>query len=163
VTTILGALGGLTKGLRAALPFIESIVNRDPGLSARDVINAARAAGLSFRDAGAFQVIGQLKANVAVRERFRLTDFNGLPSLDSLERALTPLRKDYSFLVRISGFNRASGSREQRFVTVVSDNLLSPAEILQSALKAPSETPGSSPLENATVSIERGMISPLAL
>ncbi len=152
----------VTKGLREALPFLQAFVEETPEASARSILAAAREAGLSFSNQPAFNIIAQLKANLDIRERFKLTDFTQLPSVDSLEKAITPLSKNYSFLVRITGFNSTTGERERRFVTVVSDNLLTPEQVLMTANNLPTGTPGSQILGNSTVSIQSAMVSPLA-
>lgn len=153
----------VTKGLREALPYLTHLVEADPNASARSILTAARSLGLSFTDAPAFNIVSQLKANLSIRDKFRTTDFTSLPSIDSLERAVSPLSKNYSFLVSITGFNGVTGARERRHVTVVSDTLLTPEQVLETALAIPSGQPGSQLLGNATVNIERGMVSPLAL
>lgn len=152
----------VTKGLREALPFITGLVEATPEASARSILTAARAAGLSFSNQPAFNLVAQLKANLSIREKFKLTAFDQLPSLDSLEKAVSPLSKNYSFLVKITGFNSATGERERRFVTVVSDSLLSPESILRTANSLPTGNPGSQVLSNQTVSIESASISPFA-
>lgn len=153
----------VTQGLREALPFLSSLVEASPDLSARAILGAARAIGLSFSDAPAFNIVAQLKANISIRDQFNLTSFTSLPSIDSLERSVAPLSKNYSFLVSITGFNGVTGEREQRHVTVVSDTLLTPEQILETAINIPSGNPGSQLLSNATVNIERGTVSPFAL
>lgn len=162
---VLGLLSAIavTKGLREALPFLTGLVEADPTLSARSIIAAARAAGLSFQDAPAFNIISQLKANLDIREAFHLTDFTSLPDINSLERAVSPLSKNYSFLASITGYNSVTGARERRLVTVVSDTLLTPEQIFETVLSLPSGTPGSQILSNATVNIESGKVSPFAL
>lgn len=161
LTELLAELAS-TKGLREALPYFAKAVEAAPTLSATEIIAEARGAGLSFRDSGAFNIISQLKANVATRLAFKLTAFDELPSTSALETAVTPLSKDYSFLVSIRGLNQVTGEREKRFVTVVSDELLTPEQILETALGIPTGAPGSQSLINQTVTIESGKISPLA-
>ncbi len=159
VFALLEALG-VTKGLREALPFLEHIVTDNPELSARAILGMARDAGLRFTDAPAFNIVAQLKANLNAKELFNLTAFDELPKFTSLERAVTPLAKNYSFLVKITGYNALTGERENRHISVVSDNLLTPADIIKSALNIPNQSPGSSVLSNATVSIVSGKVSP---
>ncbi len=156
-------LVAVTKGLREALPFLEGLVARNPAASATSILKVARDAGLSFRDAPAFQLVGQLKSNLQTLSRLRLTDFAQVPSDEELEVAVTPLRKNYSYLVGIQGTNPLTGGRERRFVTVVSDNSLSPNEVFQTALEAPSGREGSQILNNQRLSLDSAKISPLAL
>ncbi len=54
----------LTKGLREALPFFVGFVEEFPDTSATKIIEMARTTGLTFRDSGAFNLIGQLKDTV---------------------------------------------------------------------------------------------------
>lgn len=150
----------VTKGLREALPYLTSLVEAEPALSARSIISTLRSQGLSFGDAGAFNIISQLKANLDVRELFQTTDLTSLPEIESLERAVSPLSKNYSFLVSIKGFNGVTGERETRHVTIVSDTLLTPEQILTTAQSLPSGAPGSQVLGNSTISIEAGFRSP---
>ncbi len=152
----------LTKGLREALPFFEHIIEQSPLASATHVIELARDAGLSFRDSGAFNIISQLKSNASLKAAFKLTSFDSLPDPNTLGIAITPLRKDYSYLVSIKGLNEVTGARERRFVTIVSDDLLSPAQIFKAAMGLPTGQEGSQLLRNQTVTLESALKSPLA-
>lgn len=152
----------LTKGLREALPFLDSLIDEEPELSARAIIRMLRSQGLGFRDSDAFALIGQLKSNLNARKLFKLTGLDDIPSLDTLEKAVTPLGKDFSFLVKISGFDRNLGERVNRFVTVVSDTLLSLNEILDIAAQAPQGKEGSEALINSRSEVISGKRSPLA-
>lgn len=147
----------ITKGLREALPFLTYLVEANPTASARSIIADARASGLSFTDTGAFRVIGQLKANLDARRLFGLLDDNELPEPETLGVALGDLRKNYSFAVEIVGLNRASGERETRHVTIVSDDLLTPNQILETAIQLPTHVGGSMGLENAQYRITGGL------
>lgn len=154
---------GVTKGLREALPFITSLVESNPTMSARAILVAARDAGLSFRDGPALNVVAQLKANLDIARRFRGIDFNDVPRDSDFEVAVTPLKKDYSYIVQITGLNPATGERERRTVAIASDNALSPESVLESALDLPRDRPGSQGLINTTYNITHAYISPLAI
>lgn len=153
---------GFTKGLREALPFFEGLVTSNPAASATSILRAARDAGLSFRDGPAFQLISQLKKNRDLLERFKISDPDDVPRVDQLGEDAAPLKRNYAYVASITGFNSATGEREVRHVTVVSDELLSINQIEQSVRDLPRDRPGSQTLSNTTFDLERAVRSPLA-
>lgn len=152
----------ITKGLREALPFLEHLVGLDPEASARSILSAARAVGLSFSDGPAFNVVAQIKANIASVSRLNALGPDELPDIAELVRTEAPLKKNYAFVVKITGYNANTGEREERGVTVVSDELLTLNQVFSDASSLPTETPGSSPLANSTLELVRMYASPYA-
>lgn len=159
VLALIEALG-VTKGLREAIPFLEGIVTRNPELSARAVIEAAREAGLRFSDGPAFNIISQLKSNLDAKELFGLTDLDELPDLHAFGLSDSPMTRNYQFMVSIRGYNPLTGEREERFISIMSDSILSPAQVIETALALPKDSPGSQWLSNATVTVESAKKSP---
>lgn len=162
VNPLLDALAN-TRGLRQALPFLTKIVQATPELSNAAIMASARAAGLHFENVGVGVVLNQLKANVNIAQQFRVASLDQIPSLDTLGQALTPLKKNYSFIARIAGFNPLTGLRETTHVTVVSDTLMTPADIQAAALRFGDTGQSGAGLINRSVSVESGLVSPLAI
>lgn len=112
-------LPSLTPSLRIALPFIQSGVER--GLSANGIISALRGAGMGARRSS---VLGVVRALQGIKEQTGYLKYvrrDLSPDVSKLPNALTPIRKQYAYTVRLQGVDLA-GNTAESFVTVSTDN-----------------------------------------
>lgn len=143
----------LSKGLREAIPFLNHIVTDNPELGNQNILDLAREAGLRFTDGPARVIVNQIKSDIKAFQLFNVEALDELPSLRSFGKIDSPLTKNYSFGVKITGYNSLTGERETRNITVVSNELLTPAQIYADALNLPNDKPGSSILSNSVMTI----------
>jgi hypothetical protein len=153
---------GFTKGLREALPFINSLVKRNPIATTESILAAARDAGLRFTNAPARQLVTQLKNNADLLKRFKVRSLDAIPPDAAFGLGEAPLKKNYAYQWSITGYNAFTGERETRYVTVASNKRLSFNDAYESMLGAPDRTPGSQVLSNTTYELEGALRSPLA-
>ena len=150
VVSLLRSIGA-SRGLREALPFLEGIVARNPGITVQGALNQAREAGLRFTDTPARVVVNQLKANLEAVRKFRTADLDKLPPDSAFGVSVGLLNKNYSYGFEIRGFNEALGERVTRNVTVVSNRKLSYNEAEEMALSRFDDIPGSGNLANQSI------------
>ncbi len=153
------ALGLLTKGARAAIPFFRAAVEAAPGATSEDIIGAVRELGASVRRTDALAIIRQLKGNLLQRPAFTSVPLNLLPSARSLGRALTRTSQNYSFIVRITGIHPETDERIRRNVTVTSNKILSKQQVLDIAEGFVGAEGASAGLEEAQMQVTEGLIS----
>ena len=149
----------MTKGLRAALPFFEALVSRNPTMTARRILEQARGAGLAFRDTPAFQLVAQLKTNQKILSHLMVGSLKEVIPRLGWGKSVTNMTKNYSIVVKIRGYNPLTEKREIRLVTVISNRAMSVNRAFELAALLPSDKPGSQGLENVTYDVESALRS----
>lgn len=114
--------------------------------------------GLRFTDDPARTLVKQLKVNQEVLKRFKALIPTEEPNDSDMGEGVGLLDKNYSYVVEVTGYNRAKGERESYGLTISSDDLMSLHEIEDTALTMNSEEPGYQ-LEKAVVDIKRAVKS----
>lgn len=127
-------LATLTASARAAYPFIQRGVRE--GLSSRALERVIRAAGLAIRRQDLLTAM-RLESGVQTQgSELRFLNQDHRPNPARLPIALTKIRRQYSFIVEVSGVNVSTGELTRRNVTVTSDSLLTRREIEAAAVDA---------------------------
>ena len=116
----------LSAGLRRAMPFIESAVIE--GLSSNAISRALRAGGMGVQRQNLLDYVRWSRGEEIKKEAIRGLRRDLKPNIDRLRTSITKLRRRYSYKVGFTGFNPHSGKKEERWITVATDNLLSPSE-----------------------------------
>ena len=116
---------GVTSGLSNAVPYIEHWASL--GLGSNEIIRRSQSLGFKMQRQAALRVIKQIK-NITQARGYIARVGNDRP-LDPgrIPFSLTPIRRNYSYKVRITGEHTMSGERMTRYVTVTSDELLTKA------------------------------------
>lgn len=113
--------------LRASVPIIRSAVAR--GITARETTLLLRGEGFRVRARDVeslFRSFARERATGAILSRLRRS-FR--PNPLALPESVTKIRRQFSFLVRITGFDRILGQTATRHVSVATDTLLTRGEI----------------------------------
>lgn len=77
------------------------------------------------------------------------------PARISISR--TNIRRNFSFVVRVRGFDMVSGETVERFVTIVSDTVLSRDELEQAARDMLEEGVSNYPMDIETVTLQTAL------
>lgn len=123
---------GVTEGLRVALPFLTQL--SEQSLSANEILRQATAAGFEIRRAAGLNVIRQLRSIVTGQEYIKAVRNAFLPDPLRLPFAVTDIRRNYSFRVRLDGTDKDTGERTTFFVQVTSDNIMTKDQAYAQAL-----------------------------
>jgi len=116
----------LTAGLRRAMPFIEKAVV--DGLSSNAISRALRQGGMGVQRQNLLDYVRFARGEEIKKEAIRGLRRDLKPNVGRLRTAITKLRRTYSYKVGYDGYNPHTGKKEKGFVTIATDNILSPME-----------------------------------
>lgn len=126
-------LDGLNALARIAFPFVESAVAK--GLSSRAITSALQSTlGMGLRRETLLYMMREIKGTQDLASRVRFLNPNFIPDPTMIPPALTTLRREYSYNVRVTGLASGTGQTFTRHVTVSSSSLLKPAQAEELAL-----------------------------
>lgn len=126
-------LDGLNALARIAFPFVESAVAR--GLSSRAITSALQSTlGMGLRRETLLYMMREIKGVQDLASRVRYLNPHFVPDSTMIPEALTTLRREYSYNVRVSGTLTGTGQSFTRHITVSTGSLLKPAEAEEIAL-----------------------------
>lgn len=129
----LGILAGLSARARAAYPIIRGAVNR--GLSSSEITKVLQDQGIGIRRQTLLDIIRDERGAVTAGARLRNLGSRRMPNPERLPKALTRLRRAYSFVVEVRGINSETGETMTRPVTVSTSRLMSRADIEAQAME----------------------------
>lgn len=125
---------GFTANTRLAVPYLQSLARTTRTQSS--IFAELRSAGLKFRDS---------EARVVIRaERAAMQGANVINALtrstpiqpDLMTEAITPIRKNFSHVIKVTGTDLFTGAPVNQWVTVSTNNVLSRAEVFDAAQQA---------------------------
>ena len=117
---------GVTEGLNTALPFLHSLVGK--GLPANEILRQASTAGFAIRRSSGLAAIRQLKDISSASNYIKAVRNDFLPNPDRIAFAVTDIRRNYSYRVRVDGRDSVTGEKQQFFVQVTSDRLMTKSD-----------------------------------
>lgn len=144
----------LSPSAQRALPTITAGLAR--GLGANQIYDLLQSSGQGYRrtnflsDLALIRDVDQKAARLATLAGDRHPDPSRLPF------ALTKQLREYSFRVRVSGYNPDTGQREDRFFSISTNELLSRDEIESIALSHSTNVDHYAPFEPDEVQLEGG-------
>ena len=118
---------GATAGVREALPFIDHLARQ--ALPANEIIRQVRAAGLTVRRAAALEAIRTIKGVIAGGRYIQAVRNDFLPNPDRVPTAATLIRRNYSYKVRVRGFDPQTGDPVERHISITTDTLMSKNDV----------------------------------
>ena len=120
----------LTKGVREALPFLTHLVTSPENLSKNEMLRRLSDAGLGINRAQGLKVIGQLQA--ADRAGVYLREYSAadLPVFGDLAKAVTPLLRNFAYLIRARYYLPSTGETLERFITYSTNTLITKDQAL---------------------------------
>ena len=127
-------LGGLSRSAGLAYPYAKAAFSR--GLSANAALAAYGELGGAIRRTDFLGIYRELRGVSEAAYHVRNIRKDYLPDPDRLPHAITQIRKDYSFNVRLDIRDAESGEPISRNITVTSDRLMSVSDIESEALEA---------------------------
>ena len=140
---------------RAAYPFILAGTRR--GLSSRAIERTIRDAGLSIsRTRSILPLMSEIKLAERAARNIKFTNLNATINVNRLPQAITMLRREYSYVVRIKGIS-PGGQLIDRHTTVSTDrNNMTRAEIEDIARQSAEDEGQSDTLQEIEVQLESG-------
>lgn len=121
----------LSASERTALPFLRELAETD--LSANAILSRLKENGLGIRRSNGLSIISQLRNVISTRPYVANVGVNKQLTIDNLPTALTDIRRNFSYEIRIDGRLDATGEKASTYVTVTSDELLTKQEALDIA------------------------------
>ena len=127
-------LGGLSKSAGSAYTYAKAAFGR--GLSAGGALNVLKAQGYGIRRSDFLGIYRELRGATEAAYHVRNIRKDYLPDPDRLPHAITNIRRDYSYNVRLDIKDAESGEMIKRNITVTSDRNMSVYEIESEAQEA---------------------------
>lgn len=127
-------LRSLSSSQSAAWNYAQGAFSR--GLSANSALAAYRELGGSIRRSAFLDVFRQLRGEIDAGYHIRSVRKTQYPSEERIPEALTEIRRQYSFNVRLDMRNSVTNESFTRNITVTSDSLLTVGEIEEEAVNA---------------------------
>lgn len=127
-------LSSLSKAARASWPFIRGGVRR--GLSSRVIGTKLRKYGYHVANDTLLDLMRWEGKLIAESADLRFLRLDARPKVSRMLDALTPIRKRFSYGVRVRGYITGTTTPVERWVTVVSDENLTRRIIEQEAREA---------------------------
>ena len=124
----------LSAAARAASPIIRAGVAQ--GLSKNAIARTVKAGGFKIRRTTLLTYVDALKGIERANVQLRFLRLDRVPNIARLPEALTPLFRDYSFLVEVRGVHIASGENIIQHISVSLDAPTTRSEIERMAVEA---------------------------
>jgi len=132
-------LGGLSKSAASAYTYAKAAFSR--GLSANAALATAKEIGIGIRRTDFLNIYRELKGQTEAAYHIRNIRKDYMPDPDRLPHAITNIRRDYSYNVRLDVRLGDTGDIIPRNITVTSDRLMSIYDIEQEAGDAYTDDP----------------------
>jgi hypothetical protein len=116
----------ITRGILRALPAIERGVRQ--GIGANELEGILRSAGLGVRRQALQKTMNYLRESIDRVDELLKLPREILPTHDKIPVAITKIRRAYSYRVAVEATDSLTGKREERFVTVATNERISPAQ-----------------------------------
>lgn len=128
-------LSGLSATARRAFPIIQSGVNK--GLSSTAINDAIKSAyGQGIRRQTLLDIIRAQKGINQAGKNLRYVGLDKVPNLVRLQPAVTKLRRQYSFTVRIAGMLPGGIGQGEQYINISTDSAMTRRQIEQAAIDA---------------------------
>ena len=144
-------LSPLSSSAGYALNYARAAFSR--GISANAALAAYREAGYGIRRSDFLGLYRNAKGVTEAAYHVRNIRKDYLPDPDRLPHAITSIRRDYSFNVRLDVRDSESGELIKRNITVTSDRLMSVADMESAAEEAYFDDPSYSDNELVSVTV----------
>lgn len=141
----------LTKGGRAAFPFIQALANGD--LSSSQIAKQVKEAGFSVRNQSIYDIVAALRDNQSSAQYLRSLSNHEIPNPAKFGTAVTELLRNYSYKVTVRGRNPDTGESQNRQITVSTNSPLSKDQVLAMASTITSSGTGSDVDEITSIEI----------
>ena len=144
-------LGGLSKSAGSAYTYAKAAFGR--GLSANAALSTFKELGGSVRRTDFLNIYRELRGVTEAAYHVRNIRKDFMPDPDRLPHAITNIRRDYSFNVRLNIRDGESGERFTRNITVTSDRNMTLNDIEAEAESAYYDDPayGDNEIESYTL------------
>lgn len=134
-----GIVSGMGQAARNALPIIRSGINQ--GLGADNLFQRLRTRFPGLRRHEVRTIARAQRVIQAAAADLRFVNRNLRPDPSRLSPALTTLRRQFSFRVRVRGVDITTGEIRDSFVTITTDKVLTRGEIEDTADRFISQEP----------------------
>ena len=141
----------LTGSAARSLPFIESGLTR--GMSTAAIQAELSSAGIGVRRTDLLAAVRSIRGAGAAADRLKFIRGDYRPDPAGLPHAVTRQLREYSFRVRVQGYNPLSGQQESRYFQVSTNELISRNEIESVALGYSVDTENYEPFEPEQVDL----------
>lgn len=141
------------NGLRA-LPGISSGIAR--GLTDNQILTALQNAGQGYRRTDFLRDVAAIRGVDQASARLSRMAGSHYPDPSRLPFALTKQLREYSFRVKVSGYNPETGQAEDRYFSISTNDLLTRDEIESIALGHAANQDNYAPFEPESVELEGG-------
>ena len=121
------ALLSLGKSALTSAPAIEGAVAR--GLSRSATQSLLRAAGLSIRRQTFLDIYRYFEGGELQARQWRSLRKDFLPNPLRMIESINPIRRNFSYKVKLPIIGAAPGEPQEDYVTIATDSLLTPAEV----------------------------------
>ena len=118
----------LTKGARAALPFLRAAAETEKTVT--EILEEASTLGFKFRRQAGLDIIGALRNNVTIARAARIGNPEQLLPLALHGNSATKLLRNFSYTVKHVLRDKETGERKSIFTTVSSSNRLSKSQVI---------------------------------
>ena len=145
----------LSASARRALPFIERSVRT--GVSSTALQSALSARGMGVRRTDLLDAIRHVRGVERRSNALASVRKDRKPDPTRIAIARTNIRRSFSFVVRVRGFDMVSGELTERFVTITSDKVLSRQEIEDAAQDMFEEGVSNYPMDIQNVTLQKAL------
>lgn len=121
----------LSKGARAALPFLEGAAETIK--TASEILEEAKELGFTIRRQTGLDIIGALRGKLDTRRYLRLTPHADILNPDFFTKSVTGLLRNYSYTVLARLHDEETGETLNQHITVSSNEALSQEQIMERA------------------------------
>jgi hypothetical protein len=141
----------LTGAAARALPFIEHAVSQ--GISATTLQTSLSASGIGVRRQDLLDAFRSVKGAESSAQALASLRSDFRPNPERLAYAVTKQLREYSFRVKVTGFNLSTGKDETRHFSISTNELLSRNEIEDVALGYSTDEENYLPFEPSGVTL----------
>lgn len=145
----------LSASARRALPFIERSVRT--GMSSTALQSALAARGMGVRRTDLLDAIRHVRGVERRTNALASVRRDRKPDPSRIAIARTNIRRNFSFTVRVRGFDMVSGDLTERFVTITSDSVLSRQELEDAARAMLEEGVSNYPMDIKSVTLQKAV------
>ena len=151
----------LSVDARTALPYIESLTAQ--GIGANEVLRQVTAAGFKIQRSLGLQAVRMAKGIELSRDYLSSLKLNVQPNPARFPTALTEIRRNYSYSVRITGFDTYTGQTGSRYVTVSTNSVLTKQQALDMAEGILLADPTTYPITDYTLAVHTVKSNPVEI
>lgn len=152
--TFLSASATFSASIRRALPLIQAGVSR--GLSSTALQRSLSRTGFGVRRTDLLDAMRSIRGEERAGSALRSIRRDRKPDPLRLPIAKTSIRRNFSFDVKVTGFDSNTGERFDRFITIATDDLMTRQEIEDKATEVIEDDQENYPMDIDTIVIQRG-------